>query len=462
MKKEHLFTKEKVIKSILILSLPLILSNIINVLYNIVDRVFIGNMPVVGKDALAGVGISFPIIIIVSAFAALLGMGGAPQAAIKLGEGKKEEAEDIMNNSFWLLTIIGLVLTLVLLIFGKKLLYIFGATDDIINYSLDYLNIYALGTIFVMLAIGLSSYISAQGNTFVAAMIVLIGAVLNIILDPILIFVLDLGVKGAAIATIFSQGVSAVLAIIFLVSKKSTIKLNFKKITLNKKIIIGIVSLGISPFIMQSTEALIQIVFNNQIVKYGETDYIAYLNLMTIMLSILQFMVLPVHGLTQGASPLISYNYGDKNNKRVKEAYKTLIIMSLVYTIIFYLVVAMFPQSLVRIFTKDSQVISMSPKIMRIFFFGMAFMGIQFACQMTFMSLNQPIISLSLALLRKVVILVPLAYIFPLFSGVNGVFYSEMVADILAVMITFTVFIISIKKILGKNERIIPELEIVK
>lgn len=458
MKKEYLFTKEKVIKSILILSLPLILSQIVNVLYNIVDRIFIGNMPVVGKDALAGVGISFPIIIIVSAFAALFGMGGGPQAAIKLGENKKEEAQEIMNNSFILLSLVGVFLTFILLIFGKQLLYLFGATDDIIEYSLSYLNIYAIGTIFVMLSIGLSFYISAQGNTVIAAVIVLIGAILNIIFDPILIYVFNLGVKGAAIATIFSQAVSAILSLIFLTSNKSTIKLRFTKLKLNKKIVLSIVSLGISPFIMQSTEALIQIVFNNQIVKYGGNDYIIYLNIMTIMLSILQFMVLPVQGLTQGASPLISYNYGNNNVKRVKESYRVLIIMSLIYTLVFYLLILFFPKGLISIFTKEELVINYSPKIMRMFFFGMAFMGIQFACQMTFMSLNQPVISLTLAILRKIVILIPLAYIFPIFVGINGVFFSETVADLLAVIITFTVFVFSIDRILLRKKPPIGEI----
>lgn len=452
MERQHLLTKEKPLKSIFILGLPLIISQLINVLYNIVDRIFIGNMPVVGREALAGVGVTFPIIVIVSAFAALFGLGGSPKAAIKLGEGKEKEANNILMNSLFMLVVTGIILTVIMLMFNEQLLFLFGMQDELLQYGLDYLNIYAIGTVFVMLSLGLNFYVSASGNTKEAAIFVLIGAIINIALDPLLIFTFNMGVKGAAIATIFSQGVSALLIIIFLANKKRILHISFKKFKPNIKTILSIAALGVSPFIMQSTEALIQIVFNNQISSYTTgADYIIYMNIMTIMMSILQFMILPVHGLTQGASPLLSYNYGSGDHERVKKSYRLLILLSFAYTLIFYLFILISPNLLVKVFNRDLEVLLLTPKLMRIFFFGLGFMGVQSAIQITFMALNQPIVSLSLAILRKIVILIPLAYILPIFLGVEGVFYSEMLADLLAVTITFITFSLMINNILNKK-----------
>lgn len=452
MKKKELFISGNIYKSIFILGIPLIVSQVVNVLYNIVDRIYISNMAIVGKDALAGVSITFPIIVIVSAFAALFGLGGAPLAAIKLGENKSKEAKAYMMHSFLMLVLVGVVLTLILLIFGDKLLYLFGMTEELLKYGLDYLKIYAVGTIFVLISIGLSAFISTQGHSKVAAIIVLTGAVINIILDPIFIFSFNMGVKGAAIATIVSQGVTALLVILFLSSKHSSLPLSFKDIKLNKKIIGRITSLGVSPFVMQSTEALIQIVFNNQIVKYGGSDYIIYLNIMAIMISVLQFMTLPIHGLTQGASPLISYNYGSGNMKRVKEGYKALILISFIYSILFYLIIFFFPKEIASIFNKDPLILEKAPYVMRLFFFGMAFFGAQLATQSSFMALGQALVSLSMAILRKIIILIPLAYILPIFLGINGVFVSEFIADIAATITTYGIFMLLINKILNKKE----------
>lgn len=452
MKKKELFISGNIYKSIFILGIPLIVSQVVNVLYNIVDRIYISNMAIVGKDALAGVSITFPIIVIVSAFAALFGLGGAPLAAIKLGENKSKEAKAYMMHSFLMLVLVGVVLTLILLIFGDKLLYLFGMTEELLKYGLDYLKIYAVGTIFVLISIGLSAFISTQGHSKVAAIIVLTGAVINIILDPIFIFSFNMGVKGAAIATIVSQGVTALLVILFLSSKHSSLPLSFKDIKLNKKIIGRITLLGVSPFVMQSTEALIQIVFNNQIVKYGGSDYIIYLNIMAIMISVLQFMTLPIHGLTQGASPLISYNYGSGNMKRVKEGYKALILISFIYSILFYLIIFFFPKEIASIFNKDPLILEKAPYVMRLFFFGMAFFGAQLATQSSFMALGQALVSLSMAILRKIIILIPLAYILPIFLGINGVFVSEFIADIAATITTYGIFMLLINKILNKKE----------
>ncbi len=409
-------------------------------------------MPNVGKDALAGVSITFPIIIIISAFAALFGLGGAPLSTIKLGENKPDEAKSYMMHSFIMLILSGVILTIILLIFGKELLYLFGMTDELLTYGLDYLNIYALGSVFVMISIGLSAFISTQGFTKTAALILFIGAVTNIILDPIFIFNLKMGVKGAALATIISQGLTTLLIILFLSSKYSNLHLSFKNFKLNKNIIIGIVLLGVSPFIMQSTEALIQIVFNNQIVKYGGNDYIIYLNIMAIMVSLLQFMTLPVLGLTQGASPLISYNFGAGNFSRVKEGHKALTFISLLYSLIFYLVIFIFPKDIVSIFNKDPLILEKAPNIMRLFFFGMAFFGAQLATQSSFMALGEALVSLFMATLRKIIILIPLAYLLPLFLGIYGVFISEVIADLLATIITYITFMFLINKILSKKE----------
>jgi putative MATE family efflux protein len=451
MKKTELFTNKNIVKSILLLGLPLILSQVVNVLYNIVDRIFIGNMDIIGKDALAGVGITFPIIVIVSAFAALFGFGGAPLAAIKMGENKNDEARKIMMNSFSMLLMIGILLMVVLFIFGKPLLFLFGMTDELLTYGIEYLNIYAIGTIFVMISVGMNTYISAQGHTLVSAIIVLIGAILNTALDPLFIFVFNMGVKGAALATIISQGVTAILVVLFLISRKSNLRLSFKNFKPNKKIIFSIMALGISPFVMQSTEALIQIVFNNQIVKYGGEDYIVYLNIMTIMLSVLQFMTLPVQGLTQGASPLISFNYGCNNMKRVKSAYKTLMIMSVSFTLLFYLIIFFLPKPIASIFNSDPLILEKVTPIMRIFFLGMSVFGLQLACQSSFMALGQSLISLSMAVLRKIIILIPLAFILPIYMGVNGIFYAEMIADFIATITTFTLFMVLVNKILNKK-----------
>lgn len=449
MDKEKLFKEGNIKKAIIKLSLPLVVSQLVNVLYNIVDRIYVGNIPGIGKDALAGLGVTFPIIMIISAFAALFGAGGAPIAAIQMGEGKKDKAQETMMNGLFMLLTIGIILTIILLIFGENLLFLFGAKDSIINYSKEYLNIYSLGTIFVMISLGMTSYITAQGNTNVAMFSVIIGAVLNIVLDPIFIYTFDMGVSGAALATIISQAVSSAYIIIFLCSKNSNLRINFKKT--NLKTVLPIIALGVSPFIMNATESLIQIIFNIQIKKYGGDDYIIYINVITIMLSLMQVIILPLTGLSQGVSPLISYNYGAGKIDRVKEAIKYLIRISLIYSLSFYIIIFLAPNLFVRIFNNDPRLLEISPKLFRIFFAGISIMGLQIACQNTFMALKQSLISLLLALLRKVILLTPLALLLPFALGINGVFYSEAIADIIAVITTTTVFAIFLPKILDKK-----------
>lgn len=448
MNREELFLNGKIGKTILKLSIPLVISQLINVLYNIVDRIYIGNMKDVGGVALAGVGISFPIILIVSAFAALVGFGGGPIFSIKLGEGKKDEVKNTMVSSFVLLVLLGIILTVILLVFAEPLLYLFGATSEIISYSKDYLIIYAISTVSVMLTLGLTSYITAQGNSIIAMLVVVIGAVLNIILDPIFMFAFNMGVKGAAVATILSQTVSAIFVIWFLRSKRSVVKLEFINFKLNLKVILVIISLGVSPFIMQATESAVQIIFNVQITKYGGEDYKTYLNLMTIMLSIMQFIFLPILGFAQGASPLISYNFGAKKIDRVNSAFKFLILVSTAYSLLFYLALAITPNTFVTIFNSDPKLLELSPRIVSLFFLGMSIIGIQIACQNTFMALGQSLISLILASLRKIILLIPLTFILPITFGINGVFYAEPIADIIAVIVTLSMFLFMFKKII--------------
>ncbi|MGI6644472.1 MAG: MATE family efflux transporter [Bacilli bacterium] len=452
MEKKEIFENQPIVKSLFKLGLPLILSQILNVLYNIVDRIFIGNLKDVGKDALAGVGITFPIILIISAFASLVGIGGAPLAGIKLGEKKPEEAQEVMMHSFLMCLITGVILTAVVLIFGKDLLFLFGITEELLPYGLRYLRIYALGSIFVMISLGLSAYISTQGFTIVAAITVLVGAIMNIVLDAVFIHGFNMGVEGVAIASVISQFCSALLIFIFLRSKKSGLKLTFKGFKFKNKLNLKILSIGVSQFTMQATEALIHIIINAQIVRYGGANYVAYLNIMAIMLSLIQLIVLPVYGLSQGASPLISYNFGAGNFKRVKQAYRALAVMSVTYTVVFYIIILSIPSQIASIFNQDPQVLEMAPRIMRIFFMGMSLFGIQLATQTIFMALGQSLLALLMALLRKVILLIPLAYILPLFMGIDGLFFAEMIADFTAAIVTFTTYQFTKGRIFRKRQ----------
>ena len=417
------------------LSAPAIIAQIVNVLYNIVDRIFIGRMQ--GGDlAMAGVGVAFPIILIISAFSYLVGMGGAPLAAIKMGEDDNDSAEKIMGNSFLLLIVISIILTVGFLLFKEPILVAFGASEQTLGYGLDYISIYVLGTVFVQIALGMNAYINTQGFAKIGMMTVAIGALINIVLDPIVIFKFNLGVKGAALATLTAQAVSAAWVLKFLFGNKSILKIRKKNLKLDKKIIISIVGLGMAPFIMQSTESLVLISLNTQLSKYGGDLAIGA---MTIMSSIMQMVMLPMSGLTQGAQPIISYNYGAKNMDRVKKAFKLCLISCLVYSTTVWLILMISPEMIVT---------SSSIKI----YFAVIFMfGIQISCQQTFLSLGQAKISLFLALLRKIILLIPLVFILPIFinNGLFAVLLAEPVADILAALTTATCFAIFYKKTLS-------------
>lgn len=442
--------QERVGKLLFSLAVPAIAAQLVNMLYNIVDRIYIGHIPNIGSEALTGVGVTFPIIMIISAFSALIGMGGAPRAAINMGQNNKGAAEEILGNCFVSLIIVSIVLTILFLIFGEKLLLIFGASAKTLPHAMDYLKIYVLGTIFVQLSLGLNSFISTQGFAKTSMLTVIIGALINIILDPILIFCFKMGVQGAAIATVISQGVSAIWVLKFLSGKTTKLKLSKKYMKPKKSVLLPVLLLGVSPFIMQSTESLLNIAFNSSLQKYGGDLAVGS---MTILSSLIQLLALPLTGLTQGAQPIISYNYGAKNNERVKKTFKLLIICCLSFSFLFWVSMILFPKLFISLFTTDPTLVSMSVWAIGIYMAVVFVMGAQTACQQTFIAIGQAKLSLFLALLRKIILLIPLIYILPNFFSdkIFAVFLAEPISDFIAVSTTVTVFYINFKKILNEN-----------
>lgn len=442
--------KDKIGGLIIRLAVPSIAAQLVNALYNIVDRIYIGHIDVIGSTALTGVGVTFPLILIISAFSALIGMGGAPRAAIKMGAGDNEGAEKILGNCTSVLIGLSVVLTTVFMIFRDPLLMAFGASENTIGYASDYMEIYLIGTISVQLALGLNSFISTQGFATISMANVLIGAVTNIVLDPVFIYGFNMGVKGAAIATILSQTLSAIWVVIFLTGKKTKIKIKLSNFKPERKVVFPALALGLSPFIMQSTESLVVVTLNSSLQGYGGDLAVGA---MTIISSIMQLVYLPMQGLAQGAQPIISYNYGAGNKKRVKKAFKMFITISLSYSVVMWLFVMLLPQLLVRIFTSDAQLMETASWALRIYMAGIFALGAQTACQQTFVSLGQANVSIILALLRKIILLIPLVYILPLFLAdkVLGVFLAEPFADVIAATVTTIVFAVKFPKIL-KNK----------
>ena len=437
------------------LALPTILSQIVNMLYNRVDRVYIGHMqPVdtVGALALTGVGVCLPVILIISAFAALLAMGGAPRASIFEGRGEPGQSERIMGNSFTLLVCISLVLTVLLQLFAEPLLLLFGASENTIGYALSYLKIYSLGTICVQMTLGMNAYITAQGFTTVSMKTVLIGAILNTILDPIFIFVLDMGARGAALATILSQTVSALWVLRFLTGSTTRWRLRRENLRPVPAVFLPSLALGLSPFIMQSTESLIAVCFNSSLLKYGGDIAVGC---MTVLISIMQLAMMPLQGLTQGAQPIVSYNFGARNAQRVRDAFKTLLTACLTYSLVLWAAVQLFPRTFVLIFNNDPQLVAYAAKALRIYMAATGIFGIQIACQQTFIALGNAKTSLFLAALRKIILLIPLIYILPHFfvNKVIAVFLAEPVADLLAVATTATMFSIQFRKSMAELEK---------
>ena len=437
------------------LSVPTITSQIVNMLYNLVDRIYIGHMQpaeTVGKLALTGVGVCLPIILVISAFAALMASGGAPRASIAEGRGESKEAERIMGNSFTLLVITSVVLTAAFSFFAEPLLLTFGASENTLPYALDYLRIYALGTVFVQITLGMNAYITAQGFTTVSMKTTLIGAGLNIVLDPIFIFVFDMGVRGAALATVLSQAVSAVWVLRFLTGSKTKWLLRRENLRPVGAVFLPCMALGLAPFIMQSTESLIAVCFNSSLLKYGGDLAVGA---MTVLTSVMQLAMMPLQGLSQGAQPIISYNYGARNARRVRDAFKCLLISCLVYSLAMWVVVQCFPAFFVRLFNDGAELVDYGAWALRIYMGATGIFGIQIACQQTFIALGNAKTSLFLAVLRKIILLIPLIYILPHFFADKAfaVFLSEPIADLLAVTTTAVLFRIQFRRSMTELEK---------
>lgn len=432
------------------LALPAIAAQIINVLYNVVDRMYIGHIQDIGAMALTGVGVTMPVIMAVSAFAYLISMGGSPRASIMMGKQDYDKAEEILGNCAMTLIIISITLTIILLLFSRPLLMIFGASENTIIYALRYLRIYSIGTIFVQLALGLNTFITAQGKAKTSMFTVLIGAITNIILDPIFIFVFHMDVRGAALATIISQAISCIWILSFMTSKRTILKLKFKNLRISPSVILPCLALGFSPFIMQFTESVLFVSFNTSLLKYGGDLAVGA---MTILSSIMQFSFLPIMGLTQGAQPIISYNYGANNLDRVKNTFKILLISCVSFSTLMWVISEFFPYLFVRIFTSNEELINYSIWALRIYMASSLIFGAQTACQQTFVALGNAKISAFLAILRKVILLIPLIFILPIFleDKVFAVLLAEPIADFLAVCTTVTMFTISFKKLIRSS-----------
>jgi len=445
-KKEFLAT-EPIGKLLFRLSIPTVVAQLINMLYNIVDRIYIGHMPGDGSLALTGVGVCMPLIMLVAAFAALVSSGGAPRASIFMGEKDIESAEKTLGNCFSLQIVVSVILTAVLLIWNKDLLLAFGASENTIGYATDYMSIYAIGTLFVQMTLGMNTFITAQGFTTISMVSVIIGAVCNIVLDPIFIFGFGMGVKGAALATIISQMLSCVWIISFLCGKKTLLKLKKENLKLWADIILPCIALGTAAFVMQSSESVISVCFNSSLLKYGGDIAVGA---MTIMTSVMQFAMLPLQGIAQGAQPITSYNFGAKNADRVKKTFRLLLITCLTYSIALWAAVMIAPQVFVKIFTSDTSLAQFAAPMLRIYLGGLGLFGIQIACQMTFTSLGKAANSIVVAVVRKFVLLLPLIYIMPsiLADKTQAVYMAEPVADIIAVTFTAILFTFQFKKAL--------------
>ena len=425
-------------------AIPAIIAQVVNLLYNIIDRVFIGRMDD-GEMAIAGVGVTFPIIILIGAFSMMFGMGGAPRCSIKLGANDKDGAEEVMTASFTMLVVVGVIITVLFSIFSEPILFLFGASEATINYATDYLDIYLLGTVFSLIAIGMNPFINSQGFAKTSMATILIGAIINITLDPIFIFTLDMGVKGAAYATVISQAVSAIWVILFLRLQTGALKLRKRFLIPSWDVIWSIISLGIAPFVMQSTEALVLISLNTQLLRYGGDLAVGS---MTILTSLFQIATMPLQGISQGLQPIVSYNFGSGDLRRVRRCIRLALLSGGSYIFILCTTLLLFPRAFVGIFTTDSQLIDMTARFIPIYFFGVYLFGLQIICQQVFVSLGQAKISLFIAILRKVVLLVPLIYIMPNFFENKGfgVVVSEPISDIISATTAITIFVIYYKK----------------
>ena len=434
-------------KLLLQLMIPAVVAQVVNLLYNIVDRIYIGHIEGIGAAALTGVGLFAPILMLLNAFAMLIGAGGAPRTAIALGQGHKEEAEKIIGNSFAMLLFFAAVLTAAFYAAAPMLLRLFGASDATLPYALAYSRIYISGSVFVLLVLGMNPFITTQGFAKTSMLTTVIGAVINIILDPILIFGFEMGVRGAAIATVLSQAVGAVWILLFLTGKKTILRLRRQNLRPQRRVILPVMALGISTFVMMSTESLLSISFSSSLARYGGDVAVGA---MTVITSANQLCTLPIQGICQGGQPVVSFNFGAGKKPRVKEAFRFQLTLCVGYTSLFWLLTMIFPGAVAGIFTSDAALIQYTAWAMRIYMAGMFAIGLQIACQQSFMALGQAKVSLLLACLRKLVLLIPLIFLLPhiLPEPVFAVFVAEPVSDILAASVTVITFLSRFDKIL--------------
>lgn len=435
------------------LALPTVVAQLVNMLYNVVDRIYIGHIEGYGDLALTGVGVCMPIIMIVSAFAALVGSGGAPRASISMGKKDYESAERILGACFGLQLLLSVLLTVALLLWSKPLLLAFGASENTVSYAVEYMQIYAIGTLFVQLTLGLNSFISAQGFTRVSMLSVVIGAACNIVLDPIFIYGLGMGVRGAALATVLSQGASTVWIILFLCGKKTYLRLKPKYMLPVPRIILPCLALGSATFVMQASESVISVCFNSSLLSYGGDVAVGA---MTILTSVMQFAMLPMQGVAQGAQPILSYNFGARCTDRVKKTYRLLLFTCLGYSVTVWALVMLFPGLFVGMFTSKPELAEFAARALRIYYAGMVIFGVQVACQMTFVSLGNAPSSVIVAVVRKFVLLLPLIYIVPHLVPSDptlGVYLAEPIADLLAVAFTAVLFVFQFKKAMKRIEQ---------
>lgn len=456
MEQKILLGTEPVGRLLFKLSVPTVIAQVINMMYNLVDRVFIGHIPGEGSLALTGVGVCMPLILLVSALAALVSSGGAPRASIYMGRNENEYAEKILGGCFTLQILVSAVFTFVLLLWNEEMLLAFGASERTVEYATAYMNIYAAGTVFVQLTLGMSAFISCQGFTKVSMCSVVIGAVLNIALDPLLIFIMGMGVKGAALATVISQFASCVWVMAFITGKRTVLRLRRSNMRLSPKVILPCIALGTAVFIMQASEGVISICFNSSLLNYGGDTAVGT---MTIMTSVMMFAMLPLQGIGQGAQPVISYNYGAGNRGRVKKAFRLLITVSIIYAVLLHLAIMLVPKAFVAVFTTDRELIEFASPMMRIYFAGLALMGVQTACQLTLTALGKAVSSIIVAVVRKFVLLIPLIYILPhvMADRTMAVYMSEPAADVIAVSFTAVLFAVKFRKILkdmGQTEKL--------
>ena len=433
------------------LAIPTVIAQLVNMLYNIVDRIYIGHIPEVGSAALTGVGVCLPLIMIISAFAALVASGGAPRASIAIGKGDHDLAEKLLGGCFTLQIVISAILTAVMLIWSRDLLLMFGASENTIGYAADYMRIYAIGTLLVQLTLGMNAFITAQGFATTGMLTVLIGAVANIALDPLFIYGLGMGVRGAALATVISQGLSCVWVICFLRGKKTLLRLKRENLLVSPKLILPCVALGLAAFIMQSSESMISVCFNSSLLRYGGDVAVGA---MTILSSVMQFAMLPLQGIAQGAQPISSYNYGARNADRVRQTFRLLLRVCLVYSMVLWAGIMLFPRGFAGIFTPDAELLDFTARALRIYCAMLFLFGIQIACQMTFVSIGNAPCSILVAVLRKFVLLLPLIFLLPslLPDKVTAVYLAEPVADVIAVTCTALLFSRQFKKALAVLE----------